>query len=714
MVTPTTRDDLRARVVAFHSRRPNATFGEAVELIDALDAENQRLADAQIALVAENRRLDGVHQSQINAIRTALGAADGETTVMAAEKIHAAYRAGLEACETLRRERRSLEDHLDRAEWNLAGCATLAETRSMANFDEAQVSPALRAVRGLLQDHLALRAEATKLREAIVGMAREVVDHLKSIRQATGAPPLNLEDSVRWLADRAKGLADVARELTAAGVPENPDVGSRVRYLAQKSVDAPGLRPMPAAPGSLHLFAAMIPGEWSSKADEWFVYRRVGTTPWVDVSWRHGPGVANSTVDAGPTCAAPTCSASIEAGPNFGGTTPNFGGTPRAPYNRNAVADRIESVARGLTYNETKEEGRAKHWLYELASRVRRGATTEPHLRQQDVQDDLAAILRALGLGDHARATSCHEIVQGEILPAIGRLTESVEKSAQAANEWGRVVGRAGSALDALGVAPGDSVVSRIEGLAALTKGHSFPLGTRTFAQQVAHLARLAQGEHVQRSTVNAVLDAIGVPTTHYGRDTARLEDLLRDDVLPRLRSIAELVERARRVYVGGNEMPLASAVQVLTQRAGQAFEAEKELAAVRKAISDRMFPPCGGKTGHALADEIWAIVDFAREKANEAHRLGADRKELAEIRDLLDRGGWPNMQGNPERKLRLAERVAEVASRARVFAEAEQMSRERAQRAEAQLREVAKRVAGWVPASDGAVGRDTCSAGPT
>jgi hypothetical protein len=48
------------------------------------------------------------------------------------------------------------------------------------------------------------------------------------------------------------------------------------------------------------------------------------------------------------------------------------------------------------------------------------------------------------------------------------------------------------------------------------------------------------------------------------------------------------------------------------------------------------------------------------------------------------------------------------------VFAEAEQMSRERAQRAEAQLREVAKRVAGWVPASDGAVGRDTCSAGPT
>jgi hypothetical protein len=38
------------------------------------------------------------------------------------------------------------------------------------------------------------------------------------------------------------------------------------------------------------------------------------------------------------------------------------------------------------------------------------------------IQDDIAAILNALGLGDHARPISMHEIVHKEIIPAIDKL----------------------------------------------------------------------------------------------------------------------------------------------------------------------------------------------------------------------------------------------------------------------------------------------------
>jgi hypothetical protein len=37
------------------------------------------------------------------------------------------------------------------------------------------------------------------------------------------------------------------------------------------------------------------------------------------------------------------------------------------------------------------------------------------------IQDDIAAILRALGLGDHARPTSPHLVVLDEIIPTILR-----------------------------------------------------------------------------------------------------------------------------------------------------------------------------------------------------------------------------------------------------------------------------------------------------
>ncbi|MCC7063404.1 MAG: hypothetical protein IT456_11405, partial [Planctomycetes bacterium] len=47
-----------------------------------------------------------------------------------------------------------------------------------------------------------------------------------------------------------------------------------------------------------YLHTAHVPGDWSSMADEWFIYHRhyvMGEpTPFVMVSWRHGPGVSNS------------------------------------------------------------------------------------------------------------------------------------------------------------------------------------------------------------------------------------------------------------------------------------------------------------------------------------------------------------------------------------------------------------------------------------
>lgn len=44
--------------------------------------------------------------------------------------------------------------------------------------------------------------------------------------------------------------------------------------------------------------------------------------------------------------------------------------------------------------------------------------------------EDLSAILRALGLGDHARPISAHDVVQREILPAIQGLRKIVERAA--------------------------------------------------------------------------------------------------------------------------------------------------------------------------------------------------------------------------------------------------------------------------------------------
>jgi hypothetical protein len=60
---------------------------------------------------------------------------------------------------------------------------------------------------------------------------------------------------------------------------------------------------------------------------------------------------------------------------------------------------------------------------------VKVGGTTRlrpvPTEGEAAFQDDIAAILRSLGISDHARPTSPHNVVLDEILPAIAALRSS-------------------------------------------------------------------------------------------------------------------------------------------------------------------------------------------------------------------------------------------------------------------------------------------------
>ena len=46
------------------------------------------------------------------------------------------------------------------------------------------------------------------------------------------------------------------------------------------------------------------------------------------------------------------------------------------------------------------------------------------------MQDDLAALLRALALGDYARPTSPHQVMVDEAIPAVWELRDKLERTA--------------------------------------------------------------------------------------------------------------------------------------------------------------------------------------------------------------------------------------------------------------------------------------------
>lgn len=131
--------------------------------------------------------------------------------------------------------------------------------------------------------------------------SREVDDAL----DAAGVPhhdergSLSTAQRVQRLSGEVKALrskwdsTDAAhRELSAADVPTRMSTG--IGLAPPIGIEAP----LPEH--FLHL--AHMRGTWMQSSDEWFVRRRVGgpDSPWVTVSWRHGPGIANSKPETWP------------------------------------------------------------------------------------------------------------------------------------------------------------------------------------------------------------------------------------------------------------------------------------------------------------------------------------------------------------------------------------------------------------------------------
>jgi hypothetical protein len=97
-----------------------------------------------------------------------------------------------------------------------------------------------------------------------------------------------------------------------------------------------------------------------------------------------------------------------------------------------AAGDLMAIVARTVAARDAAVE-RAGHWR-QLAEKWADETTgLEANLaaaRQQldQVHDDLAAILRALGIGDHARPISSHEVVVTEVLPRAKHLRQQLDQ----------------------------------------------------------------------------------------------------------------------------------------------------------------------------------------------------------------------------------------------------------------------------------------------
>lgn len=92
-----------------------------------------------------------------------------------------------------------------------------------------------------------------------------------------------------------------------------------------------------------------------------------------------------------------------------------------------------------------------------VLDRVVEGSPVEPAIRLVDAvqeatiyeranpypwQEDTRKLLLALGLGDHARPISCHQIIETEILPAINRLVARASRVPAEGGETGRTLER--------------------------------------------------------------------------------------------------------------------------------------------------------------------------------------------------------------------------------------------------------------------------------
>lgn len=122
---------------------------------------------------------------------------------------------------------------------------------------------------------------------------------------------------------------------------------------------------------------------------------------------------------------------------------------------QHAIGDLIQQVAResGIA------DKHASRMRIQIVDRISSGSPVEPAIALvtaiQDAsiaaaskakdpfpwQDDTRKLLLALGLGDHARPGSCHDVVVGEILPAINALVARAARVSEG-GETGRTLER--------------------------------------------------------------------------------------------------------------------------------------------------------------------------------------------------------------------------------------------------------------------------------
>lgn len=145
------------------------------------------------------------------------------------------------------------------------------------------------AVQGELQR---LRSELTQLRAEAKRVDDRVQRLAKVVQCQVGDDVYDAAEKklgeLRAAADERAKLLDRLHAILFCTFPAEPTMEKQAEKLVAAAKNG-----APPVVGDC-LMLAHKPGEWSQEADEFFVYRRVSRTPWVQVFWRHGPGVSNS------------------------------------------------------------------------------------------------------------------------------------------------------------------------------------------------------------------------------------------------------------------------------------------------------------------------------------------------------------------------------------------------------------------------------------
>lgn len=181
------------------------------------------------------------------------------------------------------------------------------------------------------------------------------------------------------LADRVGKLAAIAEQRSAANIANMDEVRSlrdRIdaltteRDVAREAAKAHGPRKAPPKIGDLYRcgdgrLAILVPTDDRWEQPALFKYVSPCKYDFANPEPARGHGERGTQMPGG---VAPVPGA--KPVPDAGPMTTWTGSA--------SVADRLGSIARGLSYNQSKAEGAAKHWLFELAMLIRGGHTRRP------------------------------------------------------------------------------------------------------------------------------------------------------------------------------------------------------------------------------------------------------------------------------------------------------------------------------------------------